>query len=75
MITIIESRDGWHRAELIITDDGIQVTIERKLARGDSPWKQLHRETVDAPLHLVRDLVTERVRSLKPDHVGANLKK
>lgn len=65
MLTI-ESRDGWHRATIEEGDDGVTVVI---LAR-TAPWVEIHRDTVDAPFHVVRDKIADLVDQLPPPQVA-----
>jgi hypothetical protein len=66
MKLVIESPNGWHRAELETDERGVTVTITEKLARGDAPLRIIRREVFDAPLHLVRDRVHDAMQRLDP---------
>ena len=64
MITI-ESTSGRFRACLDETDDGIAVALWRRDTNG--PWRPLHRDMIEAPLHVVSDKIAAIINQLQPE--------
>jgi hypothetical protein len=67
MITIL-SDNGWFRADLKDGEDGIVVTIWRRVrCDGAQMWRISHRETLDTVFHVACDLVHDQLQTLEPE--------
>jgi hypothetical protein len=65
-VITINSGNGWFRAVLDETEDGIAIAIWAKTARGaDALWKPVHRSTLDVVFHVACTRVLDLLNQLE----------
>ena len=62
---MIMSDNGRFKAFLDEADDGVSIAIWHDRRGGG--WWPLHRDTIDVPIHVACDRITELVNKLQPE--------
>jgi hypothetical protein len=68
MITSIISDNGWFKAKLEDTDDGVLVTfMGRRRCDGAELWRQISLTTLDVVFHVAADAVFVLLNTMTPE--------